>query len=467
MDGRGHWLDNVFIERLWRSLKYECVYLYAFETGSERRKELVKWIAHYNGQRPHTALGGHMPDKDILSCVNAIMIVGITTTRLSLNSSPKAVRTAGKTYIYYTFIFYVESVFCKVIFMPIIDLVKWNGSPNLLAWKYPFANKEELSTWTQLIVNETQEAYLIRGGVYEGPFRAGRHTLSTENLPVLRRFIGLPFGGRSPFTAEVWFVNKLTNLNIRWGTPEPVYVNDPLYNILIPIRAFGQYGIEVHDSKKILLKLVGTQNDFTIRSIEEYFRSKIIGKISETLSRSISSRQESVFGVVSNIDGLSVDLRQAIAPAFEEYGLTLTQLAIQSVNVPENDPSVQALKTALAEKAAMNIVGYSYQQKRSFDVMETAAGNEGTAGGVMGAGIGFGMGTAMIPPFNQSLAAGAQNMNIQNPPSSPGMPPPAANTAPMSTMERLKLLRELAQLKTDGILTDAEFETEKRRILGS
>ncbi|MGS0648493.1 SPFH domain-containing protein [Komagataeibacter melomenusus] len=354
--------------------------------------------------------------------------------------------------------------------MPIIDLVKWNGSPNLLAWKYPFANNEELSTWTQLIVNETQEAYLVRGGVYEGPFRAGRHTLSTENLPVLRRFIGLPFGGRSPFSAEVWFVNKLTNLNIRWGTPEPVYVNDPLYNILIPIRAFGQYGIEVHDSKKFLLKLVGTQNDFTIRSIEEYFRSKIIGKISETLSRSISSRQDSVFGVVSNLDGLSVDLRQALAPAFEEYGLSLTQLAIQSINVPDNDPGVQALKSALAEKAAMNIVGYSYQQKRSFDVMETAAGNEGTAGGVMGAGMGFGMGAAMMPPFNHTLAASAQNMNIQDPPAPLAAgappPPPAANMA-AATMERLKLLRELAQLKTDGILTDAEFETEKRRILGS
>ena len=189
-------------------------------------------------------------------------------------------------------------------------------------------------------------------------------------------------------------------------------------------------------------------------------------QISETLSRSISSRHDSVFDVVSNLDGLSVDLSQALAPTFEKYGLSLTQLAIQSINVPDNDPGVQALKSALAEKAAMNIVGYSYQQKRSFDVMETAAGNEGTAGGVMGAGIGFGMGTAMMPPFNHALGASAQNMNIQDPPASATAPPPATNMA-ATTMERLKLLRELAQLKTDGILTDAEFETEKRRILES
>ena len=71
--------------------------------------------------------------------------------------------------------------------MPVIDLVKWNGNPNILAWKFP--STEELSTWTQLIVNETQEAYLVKGGVYEGPFGAGRHTLSTENLPVLRTLL--------------------------------------------------------------------------------------------------------------------------------------------------------------------------------------------------------------------------------------------------------------------------------------
>ena len=63
MDGRGRWMDNVFIERLWRSLKYECVYLNAFETGSELRTGLGRWISYYNGQRPHSRLGGRTPDE--------------------------------------------------------------------------------------------------------------------------------------------------------------------------------------------------------------------------------------------------------------------------------------------------------------------------------------------------------------------------------------------------------------------
>ena len=80
--------------------------------------------------------------------------------------------------------------------MAVIDLVKWDGTPQLLAWKFP---DEQLATWTQLVVNESQDAFVVRGGVYDGPFGAGRHTLTTENLPLLRDLVGLPFAGRSPF----------------------------------------------------------------------------------------------------------------------------------------------------------------------------------------------------------------------------------------------------------------------------
>src|SRR5512135_2710393 len=62
MDGRGRWMDNVFIERLWRSLKYECIYLHAFETGSELRAGLTWWIGYYNTRRPHSMLAGRTPD---------------------------------------------------------------------------------------------------------------------------------------------------------------------------------------------------------------------------------------------------------------------------------------------------------------------------------------------------------------------------------------------------------------------
>ena len=84
--------------------------------------------------------------------------------------------------------------------MAIVEVVKYNGKPDVLAWKYP---NEELGTWTQLIVNESQEAVLVKGGkVFDG-FDSGRHTLETANIPILNKIINLPFGGRSPFTAEM------------------------------------------------------------------------------------------------------------------------------------------------------------------------------------------------------------------------------------------------------------------------
>ena len=97
--------------------------------------------------------------------------------------------------------------------MAIIEVVKYEGPPDVFAWRYP---NQELGTWTQLIVHETQEAILYKGQALDS-FPAGRHTLSTANIPILSNVINLPFGGKSPFTAEVWFVNKLRSLDVKWG----------------------------------------------------------------------------------------------------------------------------------------------------------------------------------------------------------------------------------------------------------
>lgn len=338
--------------------------------------------------------------------------------------------------------------------MAVIDLVKWDGSPSLLAWKFP---SEELSTWTQLVVNETQEAFLVRGGVYDGPFGAGRHTLSTENLPVLRKLIGMPFGGRSPFTAEAWFVNKVTNLDIKWGTPDPIQLQDPRYQVMVPVRAFGQYGIRVAESKRFLLKLVGTLPGFDVTTMADYFKGVFTTKIKTEIAASIISAGISVLEITTRLEDLSAMLRKALAPEMAEYGLELTQFNIHSINVPEEDPAVQALKAALARKAEMNIMGFTWQQERSFDVLQTAAGNEGTAGGVMGAGLGLGMGVGIGGPVGQAMGqvGGVMSPDLRQPSQEP----------PLDQARKMELLRELAELKNQGILTEAEFAAEKQKIL--
>jgi membrane protease subunit (stomatin/prohibitin family) len=327
----------------------------------------------------------------------------------------------------------------------IIDRVKWDGSPDVLAWKYP---SEELSTWTQLIVNESQEAFLVRGGVYEGPFGAGRHTLSTENIPLLRELMGLPFGGASPFSAEVWFVDKLTRLDIRWGTPDPIQLQDPKFGIMVPVRAFGQYGIRVDDTKRFLLKLVGTLPGFDTDTLSDYLRGLLTTRIKTDIANAILGSGLSVLEIAPRLDDLSNALEASLAAEITEYGIALTQFNIHSINMPEDDPAVQTLKSALARRAEMGIVGFDYQQQRRFDVLETAAGNEGGAGTLMGAGVGLGL----APALGQAFAQAAQQVQA-----APAIAP----------AERIRLLKELGELRAQGILSDTEFENEKRRILAS
>ena len=286
--------------------------------------------------------------------------------------------------------------------MPIIDVVKWDGTPEILAWKFPAT---DLSTYTQLIVNESQDAFLASTGVYEGPFPAGRHTLSTENLPVLRGLMKLPFGGLTPFTAEVWYVNKTTNLDVKWGTPDPVQVQDPKFGLMIPVRAFGQYGVRIADSKRFLLKMVGTLPSFDAKILTEYFRGIFVTRIKTLIATAIVKRGVSILEITTELDDLSAVLEDALKNEVIEYGVEISKFRVLSINVDESDPAVARLKEALARKAEMSIVGFSYQQERSFDVLQSAAGNEGTSGGVMGAGIGAGLGLGIGANIGQMLGS--------------------------------------------------------------
>lgn len=286
--------------------------------------------------------------------------------------------------------------------MAIIDVVKWDPTENdEYAWKFP---SQELSTWTQLIVNESQEAVLVRGGQMEGPFGPGRHTLSTENLPVLSKLLNLPFG-RSPFTAEVWFTNRTSPLDVKWGTSDPIQVQDPKYNVMLPVRAFGQYGVNVEHTRKFLTKLVGTTSSFSREHLVSHFRGLILTRAKDCIARTIVRERISVLEIAAHLNVISSSLEREMAEGLEDFGLRVVNFFVNSITTPEDDPAVIRLKAALAKRAEMDILGFTYQQERSFDTMERAAGNEGgNIAPLMGAGIGLGMGAAMGVPMGSAMA---------------------------------------------------------------
>lgn len=301
--------------------------------------------------------------------------------------------------------------------MPVIDRVKWDGRADMLAWKFP---SEELSTWTQLIVAETQLAFVVKEGIYQGPFEAGRHVLETENIPLLRGLMGIPFGGKTPFSAEVWYVNLLTNLDVKWGTADPIQLQDPAYGILVPVRAFGQYGIRISDAKKFLLKLVGVVPSFDSSALATFFKGVLTTKLKTSIGNAILKHGKSVLELSTELENISDLVKNSLTPEMENYGVALSQFNINSINVPDGNPAVVKLRDALAKRAEMRILGYNYQQERSFDVMEGAARNEGTAGGVIGAGIGLGMGVNVGQTIGGQMGQIAGNTGMGGGPASGG-----------------------------------------------
>lgn len=273
--------------------------------------------------------------------------------------------------------------------MAIVDVLKFNSDASIFAWKYP---NTELATWTQLIVNESQEAVLLKNGQITDVFGPGHYKLSTDNIPVLQKLINIPFGGKSPFSAEVWFINKAFALDIKWGTTTPIQVQDPKYGVFVPLRAFGQFGIQIEDARKFLVKLVGTMSFFNTKTLTDYFKGLYITRVKDRLSTCLVSSKISILEINSHLDEISSALSKQLEEEFAEYGIKVQSFYVNDINVPENDPAVKQLKSALAKRAEMDILGYNYQQERTFDTLNTAAGNQGTAGGVMGAGMGIGLG---------------------------------------------------------------------------
>lgn len=273
--------------------------------------------------------------------------------------------------------------------MAIADVLKFDSNADIFAWRHP---NTELNSFTQLIVNEAQEAVFVKNGQICDVFGPGRYRLTSDNLPILQKLINIPFGGRSPFSAEVWFINKAFSLDIKWGTSSPIQIQDPKYNVFLPVRAFGQFGIQVEDSIKFLVKLVGTMQFFNKNTLTNYFRGLYTTRVKDHISTCLIKSKISILEINAHLNEISEDLCNELNLVLNDYGINVVSFYVNDINVPEDDPAVKKLKGALAKRAEMDIIGYNYQQERTFDTLETAAGNQGAAGTVMGGGIGMGMG---------------------------------------------------------------------------
>ena len=274
--------------------------------------------------------------------------------------------------------------------MAIIDRVKFDGPPNVLVWKAP---PDDLTWGTQVIVNQTQEALFLKGGQILDLLPPGTHTLKTANVPLLRGVIEAPFGGSTPFAAEIYFINKAVHMDVKWGTSNPIPLLDPVYKVPLPVRAYGQFAIRVNDSRQLFTQLSATSSVFTIESLEELFKGALMARAKDYISETMLKQRVTLLEISAHLEEISDGLKQKLQGDFAQYGVALVNFFVNSIDVPEDDESVKRLKKALADRAEIDILGTGYNTKRTFDTLEKAAGNEGGgAGAGMGLGVGLGAG---------------------------------------------------------------------------
>ena len=296
--------------------------------------------------------------------------------------------------------------------MAIIDLVRWapQGNETIYAFRFPETN---LSTFTQLIVQESQEAVLFSKGQIIGKFGPGKHTLNTENLPILRKLYGLPFGNKNPFTAEVWFVNKLQPYNIDWSI-DRMDIHDADYNTGIPLIATGKYGLKIIDAERFLIKIVGPKNSFDQNDLTDQFYGEFSTKTKSTILQFMIKNRIGLKQISAHLDNISEHLKLIMLPFWENLGFELTKFYVANIEVDSSTDVGKRVLDAISRQSAQSIGGYTWQQEKAFDVAKDAVeGLSNSNSGIMGAVIATGMmgglggaGGVMQPQYNQPTFGG-------------------------------------------------------------
>ena len=329
--------------------------------------------------------------------------------------------------------------------MPMLNVIEFlDDSKDIMVFRVPQEGSGEFKLGDQVIVQESQVAVFVRDGQALDGFRAGRHTLTTQNLPLLGKLIGGAFGGASPFRSCVYFIASRTFTNLGWGTPTPVLFRDAEFR-MISLRAHGVFSFRILKARLFLNTIVGTRGLETTYAMEEFFRSIIVAKLNETLG----SRMKSVLDLPVQYGNIATDVKQSVAADFEQYGIELVDLMVEAITPP---PEVQEMMNRASGVAAQD--ADKYRAVAAADAMRDAARNAGgSGGGPLEAGLGLAMGMGL-----------AQQFTMTSPQTPSANPSPAASPSLSMDVVRAKLI-ELKKLLDEGLITTADFDEQKRRLL--
>jgi len=340
--------------------------------------------------------------------------------------------------------------------MALIDVVKYEApDDSVFVWKFP---SEELKIGSQLIVNEGQNAVFVKGGQALDVFMPGTHTLITGNIPLLNKIINLPFGGNTPFTAEVWYVNTTVKRDLKWGTMQPIPLLDLALGFPISVRSFGRWGARIIDARSFITQIVGSQRIADATKVRDYFIGEIVQALVTHLGQMIAGGKVSILQIAALTAQISQSAAQMISAEFTKFGVELVNFNIESISIPDEElKRIQDVfaKTLEARELSKVELGGAFAQIKSFEVLNAAAQNPGsnTIGAMLGAGIGLGAGL----PIGQQIG---QNVTVSPPPAPTA--PPAVHSDAGGPAGKLRQLKEMLQ---EGLISEELFNAKRDQIL--
>ena len=231
--------------------------------------------------------------------------------------------------------------------------IKYEGDNETFVWKHPV---EDFNLGSQLIVHESQEAIFSRDGQALDLFGAGRYTLETQQLPILEKLYKLPTDTEATFHSEVYFTNTSTQMGIKWGTDSKVRLFDPTSGLHIEIGASGEFNIKIINSRKLLLKLVGTNDKLLqdellgTKDAKGMFRAMVMTQVKSYLAQTIKENSINILEIDAQLMMLSEALRERINTGLVDYGLEITEFFVSSILTPDDDPNFRRMKQQYAEQ---------------------------------------------------------------------------------------------------------------------
>jgi excisionase family DNA binding protein len=334
-----------------------------------------------------------------------------------------------------------------------IDVIEWvDDSRDTLSYRYPDDDKQ-IKNEAQLIVRESQIAQFVYVGQFADTLGPGRHTLKTENIPILSDLLGWKYKFQTPFKADVYYVVTRIFSGNKWGTSNPVMMRDADFGV-VRMRAFGTYDFKIVDPVKFLKEVAGTDHHFRLDEFDNVMRSRLVSVFSETLAKA----KVPALDVATRYSELGEALLEPINVATrEKYGIELTAFVVENVSVPPE------LEQAIDKRGSMTAIG------NLNDYIKYNMGNalaEGKAG-VAGIGAELAAGLAMGQSMMQGMAGGAAQA-----PSQPGLVPqaPAAAATPAAAPIALMTPEQVAEalgVSPADVLQELEAGNLKGRKIGS